>query len=154
MPTTRNTTKTPNGKYDLIEHPEGIARRPWRQVTIEHVRSGQPRAYADSIYEFLVTFEGGTPSTVEGYDNSFATLPVPKPYGEGVTVIAGPTQEEREQQHWARIRSIMRVLVRDWRADSRREASIGESWLETLEVADQGQFFTTYRLVVIVPYMD
>ena len=31
-----------------------------KTITIKHIRSGQPRAYADSCYESVITFSGGT----------------------------------------------------------------------------------------------
>lgn len=143
--------QTPANNY-LVKHPDRMPVT-WRRVTIETVRSGQSRAYADSIYEYLVTFEGGTKSAKEGWDLPFAIMPFPEPYDPGTTVISGPTQEEREEQHWEKIRRIMKVLVHDWSSE-KDSRGMGDTYLDTLGVYDNGPAHTTYRIVVITPYMD
>jgi len=140
------------GKNYLVKHPEGMPTM-WRRVTIEYVRSGQLRPYADFVYEYLVTFEGGTKSSKRGWDLPFATLPLPTPYDPNTKVIAGPTNEEREQQHWERMKTILRHLVHDWHSE-KADRGFGDTYLDTLEITDHSPTHTTYRLVIVTPYMD
>lgn len=149
----RETMETTKGNT-LVKHPEDMPAGIWRRVTIRTLEAGQSRPYADSRYSYLVTFEGGSPSTYEGYDLPFAIMPPPKPMDmTNVEFYIGPSDDQNMDAHWEKIRKIMRVLVHDWQCE-KNDRRMGASWLEALELVEQESTHTTYRLVVISPYMD
>lgn len=66
---------SPNGKNFLPAHPETISASTWNRVTIARIRSGQDRAYADTVVEAEILFEGGCRSAVAGCDFPYFSNP-------------------------------------------------------------------------------
>lgn len=137
---------------------------PWSSVFIEHVRAGQPRPYADSVYEYLVTFAGGSPSTIRGWHLPFATMPPfdPSRYERPGSIVhdrhskAEDPMAERKKEHDGRIKAKIRAATKPWDTDSTlgEARKMGGTWLETFEVAYAGPAKTTYRVVVKTMFMD
>lgn len=127
----------------------------WKRVTVRTLRAGQPRPYADEVNEYLVTFEGGTPSSEEGAEIPFAVMRPPGPPSPNVVFMA-PPHEVRAERHMDRIKEIVQAIARPWDTDSTKgeQRRMGGSWLETFALVDEGDFHATYRVVVKIPYMD
>lgn len=138
--------------------------RPWSNVHVEHVRRGQPRPYADSVYEYLVTFTGGHPSTIRGWHLPFATT---RPFDRasrdrpGSSIFDQYSKLEdpwaaREQAHDQRIKDMVRGLTHDWDTDSTigERRSMGRTWLDEFSCVANEPDRTTWRVLVITPFMD
>lgn len=158
----------PIGTVVKRQHGGVLVRRdeagPWTNVRVEHVRTGQPRPYADSFYEYLVTFTGGHPSTVRGWHIPFGTK---SPYDRagidrpGSSIFDQYTALEdpwaaREQAHTQRIKEVVRGLTHDWTTDSTigEHRSMGHTWLDRFECVANEPDRTTWRVLVVTPFMD
>jgi hypothetical protein len=142
----------------LRRRPEEIeTQSSWQRITIETVQAGQPRAYADTVYEYLVTFEGGTPSTRPGWDLPFAIMPPFKDPEDrpGVTVVGGPSREERKQSWEHLIRDRMRAVAHGWafKKDD-PERPWHAPYLDLLEPEEVEPTHTTWRLRIVQPFTD
>lgn len=121
-------TRAPAGSI-LVKHPENISKtRPYRKITVVHLHSGQPRAYADSYYEAEICIEGGSPSTVSGYD---------LPFGTGIG----------EEQ----VKNIARVLVRPFDDTPKHWAS---ARLESIQCVKKEPTYAIWRVKVVEPFTD
>jgi hypothetical protein len=128
---------------------------------MEWIRSGQPRPYADSVNEFLLTFTGGTPSSTPGQELAHATMP---PYASmarpGVIIKSYPerTEEERERLHYYHVKKIANALAlhHGWDVDETagERRRMGQSWLKEFEHVEGDGFSNTYRFLIIDPFMD
>lgn len=138
------------------------ATRAWQRVDIDHVRAGQSRAYADSVYEYLVTFTGGSPSTIRGWHLPFGFYP---PYSDGPKEGrqlfdrhsgAADPWAERKKEHDDRIKNKIKALVFNWNTDSTagEKRTMGGSWLETFACVERGPAHSTWRVVIKSPWMD
>lgn len=118
--------KSPDGTNNLIKHPDDIApNSSWKRITVEHIRSGQPRPYADSVYEAIITIEGGIPSSQKGYDLRW-----------------------RGQE--STIKEIAKMFVRNF-ADTPTPFQTGLTEIEMIEETD---FCRRWRVVIVEPYTD
>lgn len=154
--TSRETTTATAGNT-LVKHPAGQPRRAWRCIWIDLVRGGQPRAYADTVDEFHVTFEGGTPSSKEGWDLPFATMHPPKAQPKGSKRYPPKTDQELPDEHFSVIKATVRMLIRrGWSADHTigEQGSPGGPWLTEFEVLEAEDTHTTYKFVIVTPFMD
>lgn len=133
---------------------------PWSRVTIVHLQSGQQQAYADHIYVMEITFTGGTPAnerTTPGMEIPYQTMPPYRPMTDspGVTVIGGPSDEEREAHWTAHVKERIKVH-HGWSAD-KTTGEIpprGSSYLKEFGHVRGDAFSNTYRVTVVAPYMD
>lgn len=121
------THTMPSGTV-LTQHPEGFARS-WRRITVEHLHAGQSAAYKDSVYESLITFEGGSASTVPGFDTGFGTRP-----------------DER------RVKEVVKILVHIFIEGAARNWS--DPYLKSLTKEAEGEGWTQWRVVIVQPYLD
>jgi hypothetical protein len=121
------TKPTTNGKGTLLKRPKEYDNQSWTRISVETIRSGQPRPYADSVYEYLVTFEGGSRSIQEGWDLPFGTR----------------ISEERA-------RPIIKSLTRGWVENPRWS----DNRLESLEIIEGDNTHTTFKVVIREPYLD
>jgi hypothetical protein len=143
------------GEYGSSFLRRSDAGRPWRRVTVEHASSYQA-AYADSRYEYVVTFEGETPSSKPGWALPFATHPPRSKREDEHVVWSTHTPEQKDRMHDDRIKEIIKTVARPWRTDSTvgEDRVMGGAWLERFECLDRQPFLTTYRVVVVEPNMS
>lgn len=145
---------------DLQPVNEESGSRTWTNVHVLHVRSGQPRPYADSTYEYIVTFTGGTPSSKPGFELPFG-VPAGKHEKPKGQVFSSPPFEVQEANRIARIKEKCRVLTHDWSTDSTlgEPRKMGGTWLDKFACIDEGidgggRKYSAWRLIIITPYMD
>jgi hypothetical protein len=115
---------TPKG--ERVFPPCGIS-RPWARITVEFLHAGQPRPYADSVYEALILIEGGTPSTEQG--------------------MHLPMGHKRPMEQ---VKELVRCLVHEF-SD---EGHALDARLDTLEVVEETDTYRVWRAVVTDPYKD
>lgn len=122
--------KQPRGYGGFLrKHPDYIApHTAYRQITVESVRVGQPRPYADGIYESLMLFEGGHPSTEADFDLSFAC---------------------RYQE--AEVKKLAKVLVHNF-VDEPTHAL--EPHLQSIKMEAEGEAWQLWRVIIISPFTD
>lgn len=136
-------------------------REAWASVEFKIIRSGQPRPYADSVLELLTTFRGGSPSAIRGWELPFATRP---PYSDGPQAgkqvfdkfSSDPDPwASRRRAHTDRIKGLIRPFY-GWGVDLTvgEKRQMGASWLDSFTCIEQERFSTTYRLVIVSPWMD
>lgn len=101
-----------------------------RAVLVRHIRGGQPRPYADSVYESEIIFAGKNGST--------------KP--ESYTSVLGSCP------HRDVVAAIAKVLVHEFQ-EGESDNPFG-SQLQTLECVEKGDGFSRWRVIVVVPYCD
>lgn len=133
------------------------------KYTVETLRAGQPRPYADSEYEYVVKIEA------DGYGKSVGVFEPWVMFGNVENSIrrdeaarkagmmfggASPEQMRKDQRDWAK--KIVRALCRDFRetddADG-REGAVAYFYptLKSLSVnAEKGEV----RALIISPYTD
>jgi hypothetical protein len=120
-------TTAPAGNI-LQKHPDNISGGCWRRITVVSLQSGQPRPYADSIYESDICFEGGCRSTIKGYDINHGTKPF--------------------EDH---VRSIARLLVRPFEDQPTSWAS---AQLVSIVCIEEGETYSIWRVKIVEPYTD
>lgn len=142
---------------DVVDHlRRSDAKRGWRSVHVEYVRSGQARPYADSVGEYLITFSGGTPSSEPGWELAFATMP---PYDKDDIFnrnVVGANHDRRKLEHNDRIKKVCRSLT-GWSYDKtiNEQGHHGlETRLDSFTHVRGDKFSNTYRLVIVSPYCD
>lgn len=136
---------------------EGGGARTWRSVELVYIRSGQPRAYADTVDEFDAVFTGGTNSSREGQELAFASMrPLPEEDHPSVVFTTKPAAE-RAAEHRERVKAIVRLLApHAWQYDrtAGETGLMGQTWLDGFECVAQDEFSSTYRFRVVTPFMD
>lgn len=118
--------ETQSGNF-LVKHPANIVPRQWNRITVAWIASGQPRRYADSVYEAHISFEGGCGSTQTDFD---------LPFGTGMGI---------EQ-----IKKYVQLHIHSF--DEPPQMGGGE--LVTLELVERGKTYSVWHAKVVVPYMD
>jgi hypothetical protein len=132
---TRLTEPQRVGGGILVAHPENLPRRAWRQITMVHLAGGQRRPYADSVSTWEVTVEGGTPSTVDGFDLPWAT-------------------RYREDSAMALAQTIDGWTYDGRTPELRKEIPWHAPRLTEFELVEQGDYWYTFRFSVTQPYLD
>lgn len=119
------TTKAPAGN-SLVKHPESITCPSWKRITVAVIQAGQVKRYGDSIYEADICFEGGTRSTLKGFD---------LPFGTSLT-------EER-------VKEVAKIFVHPFSDDP-------ESWtkLESIKCIEKGGTYSIWRVKIVSLYTD
>lgn len=140
--------------------------RPWSSITTEHFYDGQPAAFQDRISEFTVTFEGGCPSAMKGFETPLGTMPpfAPSLFEKpGITVIDQYSKLDdpmtaRRAAHNERIKGRIKAL-HGWQVDGTGDGRskprpMGASWLDCFQWLEGGPFSNTYKIVVKTPFID
>jgi hypothetical protein len=135
----------------------------WTNVHIKNIYHAH-KPYRNVTHEYLVTFSGGTPSTIKGWHLPFGTLPTynrAQRDNPGSQIFDKHSKKEdpwsaREQEHNQRIKDKIKSLTISWYTDSTigEQRQMGHAWLDKFECVTQYLASTTYRVVIIIPYMD
>lgn len=122
---------------------------------MRNLQAGQPRPYADSIYEYLVTFEGGSRSTREGWDLPFGTNRMPDPEPPSGQVFSIPPHEEIVARRAHAIKEHIKDLTHHWdyEAGEKPTRPMG-TVLKEFEIVEGKPTHTTYRVLIVEPYYD
>jgi hypothetical protein len=96
-----------------------------RIIAVKMLQTGQPRAYADSVYEAEITFTGKNIST--------------RPAGVVLVTGSNPPREFVEK--------VTRLLVHDW------DGGWGGS-LTRMEKIQESRGHSTWAVKIVVPYTD
>lgn len=136
-------------------HPEGtlehVRVRPgrghtWTSTTVEHVRISGLGPYERRVETFEVTFDGGHPTNVPGYEMPFGVPGVGMEPGEVKEEVVSPAKQ----------RAKLALGGNGWQCDStiKEESKMGDSRLTRFELLRATNFTATWLVIVAREYLD
>lgn len=131
--------------------------RSWFSIDVETVAVSGGGPYQDTTTTYHVTFSGGSPSAARGWELTFATRPPfnARLYPSVLFSSSTMTIDDREREHYQRIRELVRPLL-GYQVDpiSDENMLMGAIYLKSFTLVAESYFSTTYSFVTCKPNMS